>query len=328
MRRALAMTTVIATVFTSAMVLTAGPANADPSADDWYQLRMCESTNRYSINTGNGYYGAYQFDQSTWESVGGSGRPDQASAAEQDYRALILYRNRGWSPWTCARIVGLSEDSDARSRVAPPVPGNQGGGGGAEGAPPTPGGSSAGAAPAYPGRQFAEGDSSDALRVWQKQMATRGYDLVGTGYFGPKTRAAVLDLQAKSGLNVVGYIGPKTWAAAWAGSSGPASVPTPGPTPGPISEPAPAPAPATDSSCAVGAGTAPAWPGKQFVPGDTDRDLQCFQRQLGSRGSGLTGTGYYGPATKAVVVALQQRNGINPSGIIGPKTWVAAWQGS
>ena len=46
-------------------------------------------------------------------------------------------------------------------------------------------------------------------------MGTRGYDLVGTGYFGPKTKAAVLDLQAKAGLNVVGYIGPKTWAAAW-----------------------------------------------------------------------------------------------------------------
>ena len=41
-----------------------GPASADPSADDWYQLRMCESTNRYDINTGNGYYGAYQFDLS------------------------------------------------------------------------------------------------------------------------------------------------------------------------------------------------------------------------------------------------------------------------
>ena len=90
---------------------------------------MCESTNRYDINTGNGYYGAYQFDLPTWRSVGGSGRPDQASAAEQDYRALILYRNRGWNPWVCARLVGLSEDSDARTKVAPPVGGNQSSGG-------------------------------------------------------------------------------------------------------------------------------------------------------------------------------------------------------
>ena len=29
----------------------------------------------------------------------------------------------------------------------------------------------------------------------------------------------MLDLQAKAGLNVVGYIGPKTWAAAWSGGA-------------------------------------------------------------------------------------------------------------
>ena len=55
-----------------------------------------------------------------------------------------------------------------------------------------------------------DADWETAFKAWQKQMATRGYDLVGTGYFGPKTKAAVLDLQAKAGLNVVGYIGPKT----------------------------------------------------------------------------------------------------------------------
>ena len=316
MRRVLAIATTIATVFTSAVFLTAGSASADPSADDWYQLRMCESTNRYDINTGTGYYGAYQFDQATWNSVDGTGRPDQATPAEQDYRALILYRNRGWSPWVCAGLVGLSEDSDARTKVAPPVGGNQNSGNGAsEGeAPATTDG-----APGWPGRQFAEGDSSEELKAWQRQMGTLGYDLVGTGYFGPKTKAAVLDLQAKAGLNVVGYIGPKTWAAAWS-SGGAAAAPAPA-----------APAayvPATDESCGVGKAAAPAWPGKQFVQGDTDRDLQCFQRQLGSRGYGLTGTGYYGPATKTAVVALQERNGINPSGILGPLTWAAAWQGS
>ena len=86
--------------------------------------------------------------------------------------------------------------------------------------------------------------------------------------------------------------------------------------------------PATNESCGVGNATAPTWPGKTFVQGDTDRDLQCFQRQLGSRGYGLTGTGYYGDATKTAVVLLQQRNGINPSGILGPLTWNAAWAGN
>jgi len=316
MRRALAIAATITTVVTSALFVTAGSASADPSADDWYQLRMCESTNRYDINTGNGYYGAYQFDLSTWRSVGGSGYPNEATPAEQDYRALILYRNRGWNPWVCAGLVGLSEDSDARTKVAPPVGGNQSSGSGASEGSDV---GSSGSAPAYPGRQFHEGDSSEELKAWQKQMGTRGYDLVGTGYFGPKTKAAVLDLQAKSGLNVVGFIGPSTWAAAWSdGGTAPAAAPA-------------APAayvPATNESCGVGSATAPTWPGKTFVQGDTDRDLQCFQRQLGSRGYGLTGTGYYGDATKTAVVLLQQRNGINPSGILGPLTWNAAWAGN
>ncbi len=309
MRRALAIATTIATMVTSAIFLTAGTASADPSANDWYRLRMCESTNRYNINTGNGYYGAYQFDLSTWRSVGGSGRPDQASPAEQDYRALRLYRERGWEPWTCARIVGLREDGDAGSNVQPPVPGNQGGGGAGEGSGNPPPASNG--VPAYPGRQFSEGDSSESLKVWQRQMGKRGYGLTGTGFFGPKTKAAVLDLQRKSGLDAVGYIGPKTWAAAWSGSSGPS----------------PAAPPPAANSCGVGQAKAPAWPGRQFVQGDTDAKLQCFQKQLGKRGYGLTGTGYYGPATKAAVVTLQKRNGINPSGIIGQQTWVAAWQG-
>ncbi len=314
MRRALAIAATITSVVTAALFVTAGSAAADPSADDWYQLRMCESTNRYDINTGNGYYGAYQFDLSTWRSVGGSGYPHEATPAEQDYRALILYRNRGWNPWVCADLVGLSEDSDARTRVAPPVGGNQSSGNGASEGPDV--AEPSGSAPAYPGRQFNEGDSSEELKAWQKQMGTRGYDLVGTGFFGPKTKAAVLDLQAKAGLNVVGYIGPRTWAAAWAdGAPAPAAS-------------APSYVPASNESCGVGSPTAPAWPGKTFVQGDTDRDLQCFQRQLGSRGYELTGTGYYGPATKTAVVELQQRNGINPSGILGPLTWNAAWAGN
>ncbi len=323
MRRALAIATTIATMVTSAIFLTVGTASADPSGNDWYRLRMCESTNRYNINTGNGYYGAYQFDLSTWRSVGGTGRPDQASPTEQDYRALILYRNRGWEPWTCARIAGLQEDGDAGGRLQPPVPGNQSGGSGASegsanggsGSAPKPAPSTG--IPAYPGRQFSEGDSSESLKLWQRQMGKRGYGLTGTGFFGPKTKAAVLDLQKKAGLNVVGYIGPKTWAAAWSSKARATSAVVA----------APAAVPASGTSCGVGQAKAPTWPGGQFVQGDTDAKLQCFQKQLGSRGYGLTGTGYYGPATKTAVVALQKRNGINPSGIVGMQTWVAAWEG-
>jgi len=62
-------------------------------------IRACESGGNYSTDTGNGYYGAYQFDLTTWAGVGGYGSPAQASAAEQDYRAAVLYQQRGSAPW-------------------------------------------------------------------------------------------------------------------------------------------------------------------------------------------------------------------------------------
>jgi hypothetical protein len=62
-------------------------------------IRACESGGNYATNTGNGYYGAYQFDQQTWNSVGGTGNPAAASPAEQDARAQALINQRGSSPW-------------------------------------------------------------------------------------------------------------------------------------------------------------------------------------------------------------------------------------
>jgi len=62
-------------------------------------IRACESGGDYSINTGNGFYGAYQFDLGTWASVGGSGLPSDAPPREQDERAARLYQERGPSPW-------------------------------------------------------------------------------------------------------------------------------------------------------------------------------------------------------------------------------------
>jgi len=62
-------------------------------------IAQCESGGDYSANTGNGYYGAYQFTQETWESVGGSGLPSEASPAEQDQRAQMLLEQSGSSPW-------------------------------------------------------------------------------------------------------------------------------------------------------------------------------------------------------------------------------------
>lgn len=46
--------------------------------------RESGSSGSYRANTGNGYYGRYQFDQQTWQAAGGRGRADLASPAEQD----------------------------------------------------------------------------------------------------------------------------------------------------------------------------------------------------------------------------------------------------
>jgi Transglycosylase-like domain len=74
---------------------------------DWPALRECEAGHLgYRANTGNGYYGAYQFDLTTWQGVGGTGYPHLASPAEQDMRAQILYDDRGASPWpNCGALL-------------------------------------------------------------------------------------------------------------------------------------------------------------------------------------------------------------------------------
>jgi LysM repeat protein len=61
-------------------------------------IRSCESGGNYGYNDGT-YKGAYNFDDQTWQSVGGSGSADQASSAEQDARASQLLAQRGSSPW-------------------------------------------------------------------------------------------------------------------------------------------------------------------------------------------------------------------------------------
>ncbi len=62
-------------------------------------IAACESGGDPTAVNAAGYYGKYQFDESTWASVGGSGDPAAAPEAEQDYRAALLYAQSGSSPW-------------------------------------------------------------------------------------------------------------------------------------------------------------------------------------------------------------------------------------
>jgi hypothetical protein len=67
-------------------------------------IAACESGGNPGTDTGNGFYGKYQFDLQTWQSVGGTGNPAAASEAEQNRRAAMLYASAGASPWpVCGR---------------------------------------------------------------------------------------------------------------------------------------------------------------------------------------------------------------------------------
>ena len=94
-----------------AIVSTAAPATAAPTSTAggvWQQLRECESSGNYATNTGNGFYGAYQFTLQTWEGLGLSGLPSQASPQTQDAAAARLQAEAGWGQWpACSLALGL-----------------------------------------------------------------------------------------------------------------------------------------------------------------------------------------------------------------------------
>jgi hypothetical protein len=78
----------------------------------WAQQAACIRSHEgwWTANTGNGYYGAYQFLLSTWRAVGGQGYPHQASPREQTYRAWLNWRANGsrWGgQWGTASACGL-----------------------------------------------------------------------------------------------------------------------------------------------------------------------------------------------------------------------------
>ena len=79
-----------------------------------FWLRNCESHGSYEIVSANGLYrGAYQFSQTTWDSVADRHYPwlvarDPATVEPwwQDAMARALFSERGRSPWpVCGRSI-------------------------------------------------------------------------------------------------------------------------------------------------------------------------------------------------------------------------------
>jgi N-acetyl-anhydromuramyl-L-alanine amidase AmpD len=83
--------------------------------------------------------------------------------------------------------------------------------------------------------------------------------------------------------------------------------------------PAQAPKPSTSS--------APKFPGRLITqpPVMHGEDVLRWQRQMRARGWSIAVDGYYGPASEKVCRAFQAEKHLGVDGIVGAKTWAAAW---
>jgi hypothetical protein len=288
-RKVCAATLVLGAAGTAFTLLSGTSANADPSAAVWDRLRTCESSGNYqSVDSNAAHFGAYQFDQSTWDSVGGKGRPDQNSAVEQDYRALYLYRMRGWQPWQCADSshLNLQNDAGARTGRAPSY---------AEPARPRTAGTPA-PTPVEPARRLSTPKAATpapALPAVPPPPAP-----------GPP---------ARQGAPV-----PPPVPAAPAREA--AFVPPVPPVPAsPLADLIP--------PAGSGTLLEPALPAVTLTYGTCTPVLANWQNQMNRYGYGLGGDGCYDDATSSAAHQLQYANGIHKTDTIGPYTLVAAYIG-
>jgi hypothetical protein len=198
------------------MTATLGAAFATPASaameDDFARLRQCESGGNYATNTGNGFYGAYQFDRRTWRGLGYSGTPSDAAPGTQDAAAYELQAQRGWQPWpACSRKLGLGRSDQARA--------SRGSARRVVVAKATQSALRPTTAPLF------EGDVLDTalvkqnrgdVRRWQHRMAARGWDIRVDGRFGPKSAHVAARFAAEKGLKATpGTVDQALWSAAW-----------------------------------------------------------------------------------------------------------------
>ncbi|MEV0266370.1 transglycosylase family protein [Streptomyces sp. NPDC050617] len=86
------------------------------SVSTWDKVAQCESGGNWSINTGNGYYGGLQFNQSSWAAAGGTQyapRADQATKGQQIATAEKLLAMQGPGAWSCAGAGNLTSGGPA-----------------------------------------------------------------------------------------------------------------------------------------------------------------------------------------------------------------------
>jgi Transglycosylase-like domain len=80
-----------------------GPARGDV----WEALARCES-GMTNADTGNGYYGYFQFLPGTWHALGYAGLPTDYDYPTQRTAAQALQARAGWGQWpACTAKLGL-----------------------------------------------------------------------------------------------------------------------------------------------------------------------------------------------------------------------------
>ncbi|MFF4582730.1 transglycosylase family protein [Streptomyces sp. NPDC001373] len=94
-------------------VIGHGPGDCGPGGEwPWDCVADCESSGRWSVNTGNGFYGGLQFWQPTWVEHGGlayAARADLATREQQIRVAEDVLGSQGWEAWpVCAKRYGLA----------------------------------------------------------------------------------------------------------------------------------------------------------------------------------------------------------------------------
>lgn len=127
------------------------------------------------------------------------------------------------------------------------------------------------------------GSRGDDVTALQSKLLSLGYlDYPNaTGYYGTLTRTAVIRFQSINGLSADGIAGPLTQGKLYSSSA---------------------------RSLLLRVGSY----------GEAVQTLQLRLKELGYFNG--TATGYYGPITRAAVVAFQQTNGLSVDGIAGPNT--------
>ncbi|HSA49927.1 MAG TPA: transglycosylase family protein [Yinghuangia sp.] len=89
------------------------------SVSTWDRVAQCESTNNWSINSGNGFYGGLQFTNSTWQEFGGTQYAPRADLATKDQQIAIAEKVlavQGPGAWpVCSVKAGLTKNSGTPS---------------------------------------------------------------------------------------------------------------------------------------------------------------------------------------------------------------------